>query len=197
MRLLFTLLFISSTASSVALASDTPVLDAISLEGEPTRVELTGRVTILDFFATWCPRCRESVSSYQDLARQFGDRLQIVVVDVGEPAELVAEYFAAHPLPAGATLLLDPDGQVMRRFGPPSFPSFFVIDERGTVKAVMRGWGPSSAGRLAHHVGSLLGKRGARAGSGRVSRPPRRPPPRPTGISADEHARRIGVEVLR
>lgn len=172
-----------------------PTLEGETLNGLRARVTLTGRVTVVDFFATWCPHCRESIGVHEALAREFGSRLQIVVVDVEEPVAIVGSFFAAHPLPKEALLLRDPDGAAMTRFGPRLFPSFYVVDETGTVRSTTRGWGPHSDDNLAAWIRLLLSPPDRRSARKREPRP--KPPVSPPGISADEHARRIGVEVVR
>ena len=189
---------LAAGAAPLRAGDPAPPLDGIALDGRPARMELTGRVTLVDFFATWCPRCRESVGGYGELGREFGDRLQIVVVDVEEPAALVSRFFSAFPLPPSSVVLLDPTGQTMDQFGPRSFPSFYLVDERGIVRAVSRGWGPGSAAQLARRVRGLLAESSRTAA--RASRSNRRRTSttrRPDHVSEDERARRLGVEILR
>src|SRR5687768_7056860 len=73
-------------------------LEVHALDGAPLSVELAapGRVTIVDFFATWCPRCRESLPAYGKLLRAHGDRLRIIVVDVAEHPATVRRFFQRH-----------------------------------------------------------------------------------------------------
>ena len=103
-------------------------MNVIRLEGQGHRanLDLVGAVTIVDFFATWCPGCRQSVGSYEKLAAEYGERLRIVVVDVGEQPSTVRRYFARLRLPENVTVVLDPTGSAMHSFGANGFPTFFV-----------------------------------------------------------------------
>jgi thiol-disulfide isomerase/thioredoxin len=192
---------------SVLLASPlepVPLLELTALGGERLEVDLTERVTVVDFFATWCPRCRASLGAHDQLVAAFGDRLRIVVVDVEEPAAVVRSFFSRHPLPPEVLLARDPTGAVMHAFGQHGFPAFCVIDRTGKVRHVVRGWGAGSLASLREGVAYLLD--GAKAAARPVSaasrrRPgrakaPRRDPP-PAASVHDERARRMGVEVLR
>jgi cytochrome c biogenesis protein CcmG, thiol:disulfide interchange protein DsbE len=167
-------------------------LDVVALDGRRASLELRGQVTVVEFFATWCPRSRESVAGYRKLAATYGDRVRFVVVDVEEPARVVMYFFAAHSLPASVLVVRDPDGRTMQAFGPKSYPSSLVIDGNGVVRAVTRGWGETTAEWLGRAIERSLGKESPRAASSKKKRPA--PPP---SKSADEHARDLGVEVLR
>jgi thiol-disulfide isomerase/thioredoxin len=176
-----------------------PSLNVVRLEGQRTNLDLGGVVTIVDFFATWCPRCRESVASYEKLAAEYGDRLRIVVVDVGEQPATVRRFFARLRLPENVLVTLDPTSSAMHSFGANAFPTFFVLDPDAIVRAVFRGWGDGSAEELSDRVGRLLGKPPAPGAGGRSKKRPQSASSAREAAKAsdDERARRLGVEVLR
>jgi hypothetical protein len=99
--------------------------------------------------------------------------------------------------------MMDPRGSAMRGFGPKEFPSFYVLDEKGVVRTVERGWGKGSAEELAGWASRLLAKPPGVARSGKRERAAgkrgRVAPESPTANqnNQDERARRMGVEVLR
>lgn len=106
---------------------------------------LPAGVVLVDFFATWCGPCHEAMAALDELARRRG--IALVVVDVGEPAERVRAFFAAHPLPPGATLVLDERAEAARRWGQRRFPTTFVVRD-GVIRHINRGFGPGYARRL-------------------------------------------------
>ena len=64
-----------------------------------------------------------------------------MLVAVGEQAATVQDFFAHNPLPGGARVTLDLDGDTMRRWGVRTFPTTFVVDRAGVVRHINRGWG--------------------------------------------------------
>jgi thiol-disulfide isomerase/thioredoxin len=173
-------------------------LDVATLDGRRTAVELAGQVTIVDFFATWCPHCRESLADYPELVASVGERARIIVVDVEEPPATVRAFFARHPLPFGVDLVLDPRGAAVRGFGPKAYPSLYVLDASGVVHDVRRGWGKGSAEDLVACVRQILDGPPVRtrAGRKRGAAQARPAPAAAEASSADERARSMGVEIL-
>jgi thiol-disulfide isomerase/thioredoxin len=169
-----------------------PAVELVDLTGRPVSLEPNGQVVIVDFFATWCPSCRRSLADYRGLVAALGARARIVLVDVREPAAVTRAFFASAPLPAGVVLARDPRGQAMRSFGATSFPSFYVIDPGGTVRGRGHGWGEGAAPYLVKVVRRILD--GPAPAAPPVHGTARRGST--TEISADERARRMGVEIV-
>ncbi len=92
-----------------------------------------GEVVLLNFWATWCPPCREEMPSMARLSRTYRDRgLKVVAVSVdGEHAD-VAGFVREYELPF--LVLRDVDNVVARRYGVVRFPETFLIDRRGVIR---------------------------------------------------------------
>jgi thiol-disulfide isomerase/thioredoxin len=75
---------------------------------EPTLVDLKGgshaladwqgKVLVLNFWATWCPPCREEMPEFDALQKELGDKgLQFVGVAIDDPS-VVRDFLAKHPV---------------------------------------------------------------------------------------------------
>lgn len=95
--------------------------------------DLKGKVVILNFWATWCPPCREEMPSMEMLYRKFKDQgLVILAVNVEKDgAKLVQSFLQRSPYTF--PILLDDDAEVQNRYKVFRFPETFIIDRNGNV----------------------------------------------------------------
>lgn len=160
------LLGLSTPAGAAPIIGEpAPPLDLPTLElhrpGTPLgpRISITpgtGHLWVVDFFATWCGPCLKATAALDEVLRPFGDRVTLIVVDVSQPAELVAEHFLKNALPKGAKLVLDRDGQAAKRWGQDRFPTTFLLDDRGVITHINRGYGPGYPARIDRWLRSML-----------------------------------------
>ncbi len=102
--------------------------------------DYAGKVVLLNFWATWCPPCREEIPSMAKLNEQMAGKpfqMLCVSIDDGGKADVLA-FFKKE----GVTLpaLSDPDSEVGRQYGITGVPESFIIDKQGKiVKKVIGG----------------------------------------------------------
>jgi peptide/nickel transport system substrate-binding protein len=104
-----------------------------------------GRLTYLDFWATWCEPCQQSIPLIQRFARRHPE-VDVVSVDVGEPPGVVDGFVKRHPMERVA---LDPDQTAARAFGIADFPTMVVIDAQGNQRAKWLGYNPEIEAQMA------------------------------------------------
>jgi thiol-disulfide isomerase/thioredoxin len=91
-----------------------------------------GKVVMLNFWATWCPPCREEIPILVDLQKKYKDDLLVVGVSVddGAMAEVkafVKVYQINYPVVMWSRELIDEYG------GVPALPTTFLIDKQGRI----------------------------------------------------------------
>jgi thiol-disulfide isomerase/thioredoxin len=116
-----------------------PELNVMDMRGNRISLaELKGKTILLDFWATWCPRCRDDAPDLEKLHRKYGDReLAIVGVSVGEDRVPVEAYLRgrAHEYPN--VLAIEHD--LPRPYQVEVLPTYIVIDRNGNVSAATEG----------------------------------------------------------
>lgn len=106
---------------------------------DPSGTSLTpssfaGTVTLLNFWATWCPPCKRELPSIDRLAaRMKGASFRVAAVSVGEKKDTVRSFIAekGYAFP----VYLDPDGGLGASFASQGIPTTYIVDKRGRVVA--------------------------------------------------------------
>ncbi|HEX6460825.1 MAG TPA: TlpA disulfide reductase family protein [Thermoleophilaceae bacterium] len=97
-----------------------------------------GKVVVLNYWASWCPPCRDESPLLERWQKRIAPRGGTVVgvdaLDVTSDARaFMRRYGLTYPM------LRDGDGHSQQRFGITGYPETFVIDRRGRIAAVRRG----------------------------------------------------------
>lgn len=119
--------------------------------------ELRGRVVFVNFWATWCPPCRDEAPSLDRLHRTLGPRgLEVLAVSIDEPGatETVAEF--GRELGLGIPILLDPERDAYRRYQATGVPETFIVGPEGLLVERVVGPRDWDHPRYAALVGRLL-----------------------------------------
>ena len=115
-----------------------PDLKQFNLEGKLPET-LSGRVLLVDFWASWCGPCKASFPVLGDLQKQFGDRgLVVVAISVDEKASAMQGFLKKHP--AGFTVVRDLDQRLVQAANVATMPTSFLVDRNGKICAVHNGF---------------------------------------------------------
>jgi thiol-disulfide isomerase/thioredoxin len=91
-----------------------------------------GKPVVLFFGTTWCPSCRAEIPSYSAIYEKYARRgLQVIYIDINEPAEKVARFAKSHSFPY--RVLLDRDGSVANDYNIVGVPTLVLIDKEGNI----------------------------------------------------------------
>lgn len=130
---------------------------------------LRGKPVLLDFFATWCGPCIQSVPHLSELQRRHPG-LRVIGLSDEEP-DLIRSVM--QPLTPGYTIARDAERAANRAYRIVSFPTLVLIDSAGVVRAVSRGNLPEMQQAI---TALLVEEKGGRSG-GRGNTAGRRGPP--------------------
>jgi cytochrome c biogenesis protein CcmG/thiol:disulfide interchange protein DsbE len=111
-----------------------PDFSFTALDG--TRVSLDslhGKVALLDFWATWCPPCRESVPTLLALHKKFADQpVEFIGISADANEQAWQKFVADHHMDWPD--YLDSNGAVQENFSVDSYPTYIVIDRAGLIR---------------------------------------------------------------
>ncbi len=115
--------------------------------------EQRGRMVFLDFWASWCEPCKASLPLVESYARSHPN-VDVVPVDVGEPAAVVAAFARDHHM---RNVALDPRGLSSGFFQIDGFPTMVVVDPQGRIRATWSGFNPAIELNMANAARTLAG----------------------------------------
>lgn len=135
-----------------AIGTPAPDFELPALDGERVRLsELKGSVVVLDFWATWCGPCVESLPHLAEVYREGRDRgVHVYAVNVREEREEVESFLRSAEI--DVPVLMDRYGDVAERYDVTTIPYTVVVNRDGEVTSVLSGFGPDSTRRLREAV---------------------------------------------
>ncbi len=91
-----------------------------------------GRVLVINFWATWCPPCRDEMPSMQRAWEQLeAEGILLLGINVGEDEDTIFQFTADYPV--DFPLLLDRDSRVIGQWAVRGLPTTYVVDPAGRI----------------------------------------------------------------
>ena len=104
------------------------------LSGKPwTLKSLTGKVVLVNFWATWCPPCRKEMPDLETIYRRFKERGLVILAISDEDASKVKPFIEERKF--SYPILLDPGRKVNETFRVFGIPKSFLYDRNGRLVA--------------------------------------------------------------
>ena len=95
---------------------------------------MKGQVVVINFWATWCPPCIEEMPSIQKMWEKLRGRgLEVLGVNLGEPADTIRAFLDEFDSKLEFPILLDPEGEAFRAWGARGLPKTYVVNKRGRI----------------------------------------------------------------
>lgn len=142
--------------AALRVGQTAPNFKVITTSGQPVSLDnYRGYVLAMDFFTTWCPPCKASIPHLVEMNRKYGKQgLQILGQSMDEDGEravkaFIAEYRINYPV------ALAPE-QIQLDYGIVSVPVMYIIDKKGKVAEVYRGFSDEIGHSMENLVKKLL-----------------------------------------
>ncbi|MEJ0010717.1 MAG: redoxin family protein [Alphaproteobacteria bacterium] len=132
-----------------------PVLRLFSRDGAPVVIEpatLSGKVVLIDFFASWCTACEEEHRTLLELAHTSNAPVMLGIA-WNDTISRADDWLAQHRDPY-TRVLFDRDGKAAIALGLRGLPESFLVDKHGVVRYHLTG--PLTPEVYARIVGPLL-----------------------------------------
>ena len=129
----------TDTAPAEQEAYPAPDFTAYTLTGEAVRLsDYAGKPVVINFWATWCPPCRQELPGFENAWQQYGDDVVFLMVACGGEAVDEVESFVAegsYTFP----VYVDSDGSGAAAYGINAIPVTALVDAEGNLFAYQVG----------------------------------------------------------
>ena len=158
----FTSIYTHAAGSNNVVTVSPPVpapdwtLPAIeNAEGTLSMSDFRGKVTYVDFWASWCGPCRLSLPALNSLNTQFSDdpvQFLAISIDVVEEDawDFLKRYSVDYPV------VIDTEGDIARMFAVDGMPSGYLLDAEGRVREIHIGFKRGDELKLAESIKKML-----------------------------------------
>lgn len=119
-------------ATGTTVGKTIPLFNATNLDGQSVQVGAPGKPYVLNFWATWCPPCREEFPEINQFVNGHTADIQFYAINIQESSEQVSDFLnrSGYTLP----VLLDMDGSIARDFRISAIPTTIVVDGQGVIR---------------------------------------------------------------
>ncbi len=115
-----------------------------------------GNVVLLDVWATWCEPCRDALPTYEQLAKEYGNKgLRIYAINVDSDVKQIPPFLKETKVTL--PILHDADAQFAeRQLKVKLMPTSFLLDRKGIIRHVHEGFAEEFLAQYQQEIEALL-----------------------------------------
>jgi len=123
-----------------------------------SKISLTqykGQVVMLNFWASWCGPCRQEMPLLENIYKKY-NKMGFTMIGVNvEPDSKAAEGFLKQT-PVSFPVIYDKDSTVSKAYDVSGMPSTVIIDRKGNIRVLHRGYKPGDENEYLDSIRSLV-----------------------------------------
>jgi thiol-disulfide isomerase/thioredoxin len=138
------------------VGADAPHFSTRLLDGTPFSLEqLTGKVTILDFWATWCGPCIQAMPELIETVQSFDkEKVSLIAVNQGQSTQIINDFIKRKGW--DLTVALDMDQSIGKSFKVNAIPHTVIIGTDGKIQHIQIGYRNGLKDSLTRQIQRLL-----------------------------------------
>jgi peroxiredoxin len=133
-----------------------PAFTLTALSGQQGALsQYNGQVVMVNFWATWCGPCQQEMPLLDQMYKKYKPAgFTLIGVNVDKEAPAVKELLARKPV--SFPVLLDPANQVSKAYHVNEMPSSVIIDRKGEIRYIHRGYQPGDENEYQDRIRQLI-----------------------------------------
>ena len=150
------LLACMASLASAAANAPAPDFTLNSRSGKPLSLaQYKGQVVMLNFWASWCGPCRQEMPLLDGIYRKYG-KLGFTLIGVNVEPDTKAANEVLEKIPVSFPIVYDTESKVSRLYDVSGMPSTVIIDRKGQVRMLHRGYNPGDENEYLNTLRALL-----------------------------------------
>jgi peroxiredoxin len=143
-------------AASGDASGPAPAFTLNALSGQPGALsQYKGQVVMVNFWATWCGPCQQEMPLLDQMYKKYKPAgFTLIGVNVDKEGPAVKELLARKPV--SFPVLLDPANQVSKAYHVDEMPSSVIIDRKGDIRYIHRGYRPGDENEYQDRIRQLI-----------------------------------------
>lgn len=155
---IFLLVFFSFACHGKDKPEIAPDFSIVDINGNEIELSaLKGKIVVLDFWATWCPPCRQSIPEMVELQKKYKDELEIIGISLDDPSKLndsnLIKFMEKNKM---NYKVVRSTNEIMRSYFKKGekllIPTLFVIDAKGNIREKLVGFEPGHLEKIIRKI---------------------------------------------
>jgi len=150
----------TSSAFAVSAGDTAPDFKIPRLEakGMISLKQYRGKVVYVDFWASWCGPCRQSLPALNVIRKELHKKgFEVIAINLDEERDDAMEFLKEFPV--AYPTARDTSGKVPEAYGLVGMPTAYLIDKKGKVHMVHEGFRKSDIKELKQKINTLLSQK--------------------------------------
>ncbi|HEX3915339.1 MAG TPA: TlpA disulfide reductase family protein [Steroidobacteraceae bacterium] len=149
---------VASTALAAGgdAAGPAPSFTLSTLAGQPSGLgAYKGQVVMVNFWATWCGPCQQEMPLLDQMYKKYKPAgFTLIGINVDKETPPVKQLLERKPV--SFPVLLDPANQVSKAYHVDEMPSSVIIDRKGQIRYIHRGYKPGDENEYQDRIRQLI-----------------------------------------
>ncbi len=127
-------------------------------ENKAALANLKGKVVYINFWASWCPPCKEEFPELNKLAEKYKDSdFIILAVNVDKVKSNMDDFLSKMPLSSkNMVILVDSKAAVVSSYNARAMPTSFILDKEGVIRYMHLGFNEKDPEKWVKEIESIL-----------------------------------------
>ena len=141
---------------SVSCAAPVPDFTLNDLNDQTVSLDdYKGKIVFVDFWASWCPPCRQSIPVVESLYEEYKNNKDVVIlgINMNEDKSVISQFVLDNNI---NYKVLIGDAKVASNYNIRGIPAFFIIDQTGKIYNKYVGFAPGIEAKWKEDINKLL-----------------------------------------